>query len=230
TPFTNQSVPSALIKGPGKYYVRVEDSTGEMALDSIVVDSINPVADFELISNDFYITSPNEAYDKAKVKINNLAPPLFLEPTPPFDTLYYWTIKNNLNQTAKYHTYRPDQGIDTIFNNLGVHEICLDTRNYNNCRDTLCKEISVVSSMIKDSNTPIIVVPDYQSQTVQFHSKDFTENHIVNIFSIDGKLVRTANLNSPIQTVNFTQAKGVYVFSITLNNNLESSGKFVFGY
>jgi len=227
---SEMTVPTTVIRAPGKYYLKVTDEVGEQAIDSIVVDSINPIANFELESNDFYITEPNEAYDKAAVKIKNLAPPAFLQPPNIDDTLFFWTIKNNMNEIVRYYTQRPDEGIDTTFNHLGLHEICLVNRNYNHCKDTLCKEISVVSSMINDSDTPAVVVPDYQSQTVQFHSKEFTKNHIVNIFSIDGKRIQSVNLNSPIQTINFSQAKGVYVFSITLNGNLESSGKFVFSY
>ena len=219
-----------VIRSVGMYYLSVVDANNQMFLDSIVVtDSISPKAIFEIQSDDFYSTSPFEAYDKAEVKLVNLAPPDFLLPPEYNDTLYCWTFEHSNSILQRYYTSRADQEIDTLLNRVGTHDICLVTKNYNNCRDTSCQEISIVSSLVLDSETPVVVFPNYNSQTIQFHSKDFSELHFANIYSVSGKLIKRFTLGSPIQTVNFNSSKGVYVYAITLEDKTVASGKFVFG-
>jgi hypothetical protein len=232
SPLSNGLNQTTIIKHTGLYFLSVTDATGEMVMDSILVtDSINPVANFELNSPDFFQSDPFEAYEMAAINLVRVDSVLFAPPPMTVDTSYSWVIKNkSLNLSAAHHYNRSDEyEFDTTVYEKGLYEVCLIARNYHNCRDTLCKEFSILSSLIKDPHNQVMVFPDFHSQTIQFHSKAFSNAHDLHIFSIDGKLVYSEAFNSPIHSLSFNNAKSVYVYSVTLGDHLVEAGKFVFG-
>ncbi|MDX1348863.1 MAG: hypothetical protein R3279_01385 [Putridiphycobacter sp.] len=232
-PISNSQNSSVVIRYPGKYFLAVTDAIGQSVLDSIIIaDSINPQANFELNSTDFYSTNPFEAYEKAAIHLLNddwfeIQPPILT-----LDSIYIWTFENkSVNSAIKY--YFPvlnEHEYDTIIHTKGVYEVCLIEKNYNNCRDTICQEFSIISALVNSNENQFVVIPDYSSKTIQFHSKAFVEGQTLTIYSVEGQLILIDDLLSPIHAIEYNQAQGTYVYAVRIGDQLLNSGKFLWGF
>lgn len=122
---------------PGWYQITVTDDNGCVLVDSIEVDSLNPIADFTLTSPDF--TSNYEGTSPVAVNfVNNSL--YYANPNDPLaDTTFFWNfgfgnwiISNDVNEQ-----------FDTVYTVGGVYTVCLVALNKNGCTDTLCVPITV---------------------------------------------------------------------------------------
>ncbi len=230
-PFINNTNTTVNIKGPGKYFLNVTDANNNSIIDSItVLDSINPISNFEINSADLYSLIPLQTFDGTKINLINTSPGIdnFFPPIISKDTTYIWTISSILGDNQYICTPKNTKEIDISIDEIGMHEICLIRRNNNNCRDTLCKEIALLSPLILNTEIPVAVFPNYNSKIVSFHSKDFSESHILSVYSCSGQLIERTKMYSSIQTIEFYQSSALYIYAITLNNDIVASGKFTF--
>jgi gliding motility-associated-like protein len=124
---------------PGLYQIEVTDDVGCIKLDTIQVDSLNPIADFTVTSDQFYSTLEGTETVFANFKNNssNFANPL----NPLADTTFRWNFNHdNIDWILSEDV---NEEFDTIYTGEREYEVCLIAFNKNDCRDTLCKTIIV---------------------------------------------------------------------------------------
>jgi hypothetical protein len=129
---------------PGWMVMTIKDGNDCAFVDSIYVDSLNPQADFLVISDDFTGPAPFEGTGPIKVKFDNLSTNFYQANNPNSDTIFEWTLYNNDPITNNWFISTDyDENIDTIYDGEIVYQVCLVAKNFNDCRDTLCKDIIV---------------------------------------------------------------------------------------
>lgn len=129
---------------PGTYEMVATDENGCELIQTIVVDSLNPIADFTASSNQletdcFAIVPVDVTYTNQSL--------FFANPNDPFaDTTFFfnpdnpnaeWTISHDL-----YETY------DFSYTESGDYEVCMVAINKNGCSDTACKIIVICDPFI----------------------------------------------------------------------------------
>ncbi|MBK7129608.1 MAG: gliding motility-associated C-terminal domain-containing protein [Crocinitomicaceae bacterium] len=138
---------------PGDYQILVTDENGCTLTEIVHVDSLNPIADFDMSS--LYFISGYSGNSPLEVHFDNLSL-YYANPNDPFaDTTFYWNfdydnipwvISHDINET-----------FDTVYT-TGVYTICLTAVNKNGCADTLCRELIVYDSV--DIAPPNVFTPD----------------------------------------------------------------------
>lgn len=136
---------------PGLYEIVVTDLNGCQLIDTITVDSLNPVADFEMTSPQF--TADYEGTAPVEVTfINNSM--YFANPNnPSADTTFSWNF-NFDNPPGWIISHDLFETFDTIYSDGGEYMVCLEAVNKNGCSDTLCKPIIIYDL---ESFTPLNV-------------------------------------------------------------------------
>ena len=129
-------------QNPGEFLFTVIDNNGCVLSRSIVLDSLNPQADFivnsDILNADLQGTAPVE------VSFTNTSM-YFANPENPLaDTSFFWNL-DTLTAEWKFtdsYFFEPD----TIYGARGQSyevEVCLIAQNKNGCQDTECKTITI---------------------------------------------------------------------------------------
>ena len=139
SPFTTWSG-----RNPGMFELTVTDNNGCIQSDTILLDSLNPKADFTVASDEFSNPTVYEGTEDLKVKITNTSYN-FSDPNNPLsDTIFQWNLYANAIDGGKwFFTYDLNEKVDTTYKGEEVYQVCLVAKNYNDCVDTVCKEIIV---------------------------------------------------------------------------------------
>ena len=127
---------------PGDYELTVTDENGCTLIRTITLDSISPIANFNVISDelnaDLQGTAPVTAvFENTSTNFHN-------EFDPFSDTTFFWSLNHpdaGWDVTDSYF-YQPD----TVYGPKGQSytvDVCLIAFNKNGCADTLCKELTI---------------------------------------------------------------------------------------
>lgn len=188
---------------PGLYEILVTDQMGCVLVDTIEVDSINPLADFSVDMNLLSNSGPPFNMVIVSVVVHNTstgAPPY---PGPFAEDTIYWKLGNTAS-------YVPTPDIDgyqlSQFYGPSVQEICLAIANKNGCVDTICKLIEINESAGIDEimdQMEISAFPNpantYQTLTLNVMKQldviisivDISGKHIKEVFSGQLKVGKT---------------------------------------
>lgn len=211
------------IGNPGYYRISVTDALNEIAVDTVFLDSINPIADFDILSSD--LTFEEEVFIgvksaavtfKNKSNVPEFQPPLLIP-----DSSFLW----NFNHTG-FGTWQPFElwNIpDTVYG-VGEHEVCLIHQNFNYCRDTACQKIVIYPAGYSD----IDVFPDFGNQVLVAVSPDFGPNTQLYIYNLMGQIVLEVPLAGQVNTISFNANRGVYVYQYLKNGLPVKRGQFLF--
>ncbi|MCB9225193.1 MAG: PKD domain-containing protein [Crocinitomicaceae bacterium] len=124
---------------PGQYQILVQDNNGCTLIQTITLDSLSPIADFEMTSPQF--TVDYEGTAPVVVHFENTSTGFSNGLDPLADTTCYWNFGFDPNawvlSTSIYESF------DTTYSEGGEYEVCLVAINKNNCVDTTCKIIIV---------------------------------------------------------------------------------------
>lgn len=165
-------------RNPGDYRLTVTDDNGCMIDTVITVDSLNPIADFNVISDqlneDLKGTAPVEAvFENQSLYFANPNNPLA-------DTTFFWNLDT---ANADYfivedYFFMPD----TIYTAKGqTYEVvvCLTAQNKNGCSDTECKTLTIFEpiNFVKvniftpngDGNNDIFTFSQYAASISEFY-------------------------------------------------------------
>lgn len=127
---------------PGNYQIRVVDQNGCVLMQTITVDSLNPIADFTLSSDQF--TTPWEGTAPVDVHFVNTSSN-FSNPNDPLaDTSFFWNFGNGeaVLSTDYFETF------DQTYLISGDYLVCLSVSNKNGCVDSICKLITVYDPFV----------------------------------------------------------------------------------
>ncbi|MDX1350505.1 MAG: gliding motility-associated C-terminal domain-containing protein, partial [Putridiphycobacter sp.] len=139
-----------VVRDPGNLELTIVDGLGCTFIDTIYVDSINPVADFILTSDGFYTEGIYEGEEELKIRLENLSTGFAQANNPNSDTIFQINFNtDSVNDQSKwFFTYDIDDRPDTSYfgvnvNTTTIYNVCLIAKNFNDCVDTMCQEVTV---------------------------------------------------------------------------------------
>ncbi len=132
-----------VVNVPGWMAVTLEDDNGCIYTNTIYVDSVNPISDFELLSEQFEGPGEYEGTEHLEIELINQSTNFSKESYELSDSTFRITWFNNEtgNENGNWF-FRYDYNLtktDTILTGEQKYEVCLVAKNFNDCRDTLCK-------------------------------------------------------------------------------------------
>lgn len=138
---TGETVPNSTWGGlnPGDYEITVTDDVGCVMKRTITVDSLNPIADFTVSSDQLNadLNGTETVFATFTNTSINFANPL----NPLADTTFFWNF--NYDNTGWILSESFEETFDTLYNGEEVYTVCLVAMNKNGCTDTTCKDITV---------------------------------------------------------------------------------------
>ncbi|MBI3135678.1 MAG: gliding motility-associated C-terminal domain-containing protein [Bacteroidetes bacterium] len=154
---------------PGTYQVSVTDDNGCTLSETITLDSLNPVADFEMTSPQF----TSNYFGTAPVDVHFINQSLyFANPNDPnADTTFFW----NFNEGTSGWTISHDvnETFDSTYLIGGEYQVCLVAINKNGCADTLCKPLIIYNPL---AFTPVnVFTPDGDGSNDTFSFVEYAE-------------------------------------------------------
>lgn len=141
---TNQTANSSTWGGlnPGNYQVTVTDNNGCVLTGDITLDSLNPIANFEVSSEQFLTAGVCEGTADVYAVFTNTSEN-YEDPLDPNDIPdFFWTL-NEENGLPWYLTHSFAETLDTIYTKGGTYSVCLEVLNNNGCSDILCKDLII---------------------------------------------------------------------------------------
>jgi len=129
---------------PGPYTIFITDDNGCVLTDVIQLDSLNPIADFEMTSPQF----TSDYFGTAPVTVHFVNQSLyFANPYDPnADTTFFWNFNYDNSNWILSQDYF--ETFDTTFKDGSVYQVCLVALNKNGCTDTLCKPVVIYDLLI----------------------------------------------------------------------------------
>lgn len=130
---------------PGEYTIYVVDDNGCVLSSVMQLDSLNPIADFEMTSPQF----TSNYYGTAPVDVHfiNLSQNFANAFDPNADTTFFWNF-NTGNPPGWIISHDVNETFDSTYLNGGTYDVCLVALNKNGCSDTLCKPLVIYDEMI----------------------------------------------------------------------------------
>ncbi|MBK6525882.1 MAG: gliding motility-associated C-terminal domain-containing protein [Crocinitomicaceae bacterium] len=134
---------------PGNYQMTVTDDVGCELVQTIQLDSVSPIAAFDVISAQL---DPTTLSGTAIVcaEFDNNSQYFANENDPNADTTFFWELGYNLPWQLSQDV---DEVFDTCYYSEAQYEVCLVALNKNGCTDTACKIITIY-------DFPILVAPN----------------------------------------------------------------------
>lgn len=191
---------------PGTYQIYVTDDHGCILTQELVLDSLNPIADFSVASAELDLNLSGTAIVCAEFRNEsiNFANPL----NPLADTSGWWSF-DYPNQP--WVLYEGTEGFyevyDTCYDTGGEYDVCLKIQNKNGCEDSICKTITVYNPL--EITPPNIFTPDgdgiNDEFTFEFLAKGVSE---IQIIIVNRWGVKMAELNGLVQGWDGTDRNG----------------------
>ena len=129
---------------PSTYQIYVIDGNGCLLTQSVELDSVSPIAEFEMTSAQFTA----DYFGTAPVDVHFVNQSIYFADSldPNADTTFFWNF--NFDNTGWVISHDIDETFDTTYLNGGTYQVCLVALNKNGCDDTTCKEIVVYDMLI----------------------------------------------------------------------------------
>ncbi|WP_066757368.1 T9SS type B sorting domain-containing protein [Crocinitomix algicola] len=131
-------------RNPGNYRITAVDKNGCVLIEDIVLDSVSPIADFDVISDQLNADLKGTAV--VDVEFVNQSQ-YFANPFNPLaDTTFFWNLDYDNIDWVISHDYF--ETFDTTYGIGDIYNVCLVATNKNGCTDTTCKEITVFDPLL----------------------------------------------------------------------------------
>jgi len=151
---------------PATYQITVTDDVNCTLVQTIQLDSVNPIADFTVISAQLDANLTGTAIVCADFTNQSQ---YFANPNDPSaDTTFFWELGYNLPWQISHDI---NEVFDTCYYLEGNYNVCLVAVNKNNCSDTTCKILTIYD--YPQLIAPNIFTPggDNTNEVFQFNSK-----------------------------------------------------------
>ena len=128
-------------RNPGSYTIVVTDDNGCTLTQTVQLDSLSPIAEFDVTSAQFMNPGVYEGTAVVNVTFTNQSL-YFANPfDPSADTTFFWNLDTANAGWQITHDYF--QTFDTSYGSAGVYTVCLVAINKNGCKDTACKDMII---------------------------------------------------------------------------------------
>lgn len=134
-------------RNPGNYKLSVTDVNGCVLEKSVFVDSLNPIADFSITSDQLNIDLKGTA--PVEVVFTNLSQNFANPNNPSADTTFFWNLDHMNEDWQVSHNFF--ETLDTTYSAKGqtyTVNVCLVALNKNGCTDTACKVITIYEPIV----------------------------------------------------------------------------------
>ena len=123
----------------GNYEISVVDNNGCVLSQLVVLDSISPIAEFSVNSDQ--LDAGLEGTELVVASFTNLSEKFTNGGDPLADTTFFWNLDhpNASWEITDSYFYQPD----TSYVGEKIYEVCLIALNKNGCADTTCKNLIV---------------------------------------------------------------------------------------
>lgn len=129
---------------PGDYEITLTDDNGCTLQQIVTLDSLNPVADFEMTSLQMETATPFAGTAPMTVDFQNTSYDFGKVSDPLSDTTGWWNFEA---PNGDWLLYEDHPGYDSTYtytyDEEGTYQACLRIQNKNGCEDENCKEIIV---------------------------------------------------------------------------------------
>ena len=146
---------------PGDYAIQVTDNNGCLLTDTVMLDSLNPIADYDMSSLGFVVEWEGDA--PLEVHFENQSAYFANPNNPNADTTFFWNF--NYDTAPWVISHDVNETFDTVYT-AGTYTICLTALNKNGCSDTLCQEIIVYDPVALEP--PNIFTPNGDGNNDEF--------------------------------------------------------------
>ncbi len=216
---------------PGSYEITITDAVLDVIIDTVVLDSINPSASFDIPSPDFNPipggwvgtgSYPVAHFVNTSTGFDN---PI----NPNVDTTFYWTWD---------YPNEPWFVVDSYYAPLykgyssGTYSPCLVAFNMNGCVDTTCATLIVFGPLTTGEYTGkgLFFINPISDQQYLKYKLGGLEIGLLRIFNLEGKLIKEIELESEDGVINFNQKHGMYLYELfdPINDKPILSGNFIF--
>ena len=127
-------------RNPGQYTIVATNDMGCTITETIYLDSLSPIAAFNLTSDDFY--APFEGTALVDIQLENTSTNYAFSEDPNADTTFIWSFGRPGDTT--YYSSDINEIINQQYDSEGVYDVCLIViENLNGCTDTACQEIII---------------------------------------------------------------------------------------
>lgn len=126
---------------PGDYYILVQDGNGCFLADTVQLDSLNPIASYDVDSPQFLTSGLYEGTAEVCVTFTNTSQNYANPNNPNADTTFFWSLDYPNDGWQISHDM--NETFDTCYAQAGEYEVCLVAINKNGCADTTCNTMIV---------------------------------------------------------------------------------------
>ncbi len=165
---------------PGEYIITATDDNNCKLSDTIVVDSLNPIAAFTVDSDQLNADCKGTA--NVEVEFTNTSENYANPKNPLADPRFFWNL--DTPNADWYITDDVNEKMDTTYGERETSyeiDVCLVAQNKNGCKDTTCKKLTIFAPI--DLEPVNIFSPDgdgiNDEFTFQFVSKSIAEFNCV---------------------------------------------------
>ncbi|MEX1000889.1 MAG: gliding motility-associated C-terminal domain-containing protein [Crocinitomicaceae bacterium] len=148
---------------PGTYQVVVTDDAGCTLVETIELDSVSPIAAFDVVSSQ--LDGNLEGTAPVDVTFINESEYFANPNNPQADTTFFWNL-DTAAQNVWYISKSYFEEMDTLYTGENIFNVCLVAINKNGCKDTACKEIIVHD--IPDLTPPNVFTPGNSGTNDEF--------------------------------------------------------------
>lgn len=215
----------------GCYLIEVTDMEGTTISETICIDSLNPVANMGVISDDvlggpFYFTGNAPSM----VTFHNLSLNVPDPIGPDAEIRYYFkphglaSAETSINlSTDFYYTYEFG----------GVWTASLVAKNMNGCTDTTHLTFLIDGPSALDEMTVeehITVLPMVNANQLSLNISSNSSPKTLLVYDLSGKLILTQHVTNSTCLVDFNYPSGVYLYEVYDANTTRriQAGKFIF--
>jgi gliding motility-associated-like protein len=162
---------------PGDYTFLAMDANGCLASTTVLLDSLNPISEFDVVSDEFLTPGIYEGTAEVCIDFTSLSENYANINNPNADTTLFWNLSYDASNPSVGWQISDDINAvyDTCFTEAGEHEVCLITINKNGCTDTTCKTMIIYDALVftpvniftpdEDNNNDVFTF-DYWAQAV----------------------------------------------------------------
>ncbi|MEO9532614.1 MAG: gliding motility-associated C-terminal domain-containing protein [Crocinitomicaceae bacterium] len=136
---------------PGSYEMTITDNNGCTLTEVMVLDSVNPIADFTILSAQ--LDANCEGTAPVTVQFGNQSQYFANPNNPSADTTFFWNLNHYNFPSIWTISHDINETFDTTYTGEEIYQACLVAINKNGCTDTTCKDIIV-------HEQPLLVTPN----------------------------------------------------------------------
>ena len=204
---------------PGCYEITVTDALGDFIKDTVCLDSVNPIADFEVYDGDLF-SSGEDYYGFGISNAQFISISLNVCNSLVFcDTSLFWNFSFPSGDWWLQPSFEPTYW-QTFYADPGLYKIAHVAMNKNGCADTIVKTINIFGPLFQAEIVKENIEVNYYQNKLYIHNS-INESLTIKIYNASGQLIRTESVLEEISFIEFQNPSGLY-FIQALNKEYQS--------